>query len=161
MEILRRGSAAPGQTSRMWRSQEILEACRNLVLVVGLFARLVSSEKRPGVVSDRWSYRNRLIVLLRGYTEARGYKAWSEVGRRVKKGEKAFWIIAPCLKTEQKSESNSDKDEEKVLVGYRAVPAFGLDQTEPEDQWKEEEAYHPLYGTTGGTVRVFDGYRHP
>lgn len=142
-------------------AQEVLEACRNLVLVIALLARLVSSEQRPGVISDRWSYRNRLIVLLRGYSEARGYKAWAEVGRRVKKGEKAFWIMAPWLKLKEKAETTAVEDDRKILVGYRAVPAFGLEQTEPDEQWKEEEAYHPLYGTTGGTVKVFNGYRHP
>jgi hypothetical protein len=152
---------------------EIIEACRNPPSLIGHLARLVSRNQRPGVVSDTWSYRNQLIVLLRGYSEARGYKPWAEVGRRVQKGQKAFYIMAPVLvnkkddekkgakrKPKKKPGGNKAEEREKVLIGYRAVPVFGLEQTEPAEDWKEEERYHP-FGEGEGTVRVFNGYRQP
>jgi hypothetical protein len=136
-------------------AQEIIEACQNLPVLVGHMARLVTRKQRPGVVSDTWSYRNRLLVLLRGYSEARGYKPWLVVGRRVKKREKAFYIMAPWLKVKRTEDGAEPTEEDrKVLIGCRAVPVFGLEQTEPDEEWKEEPAYDPLFGETGGTVRV-------
>jgi hypothetical protein len=155
-------------------AQEIVEACRNPPSLIDHLARLVSRKQRPGVVSDTWSYRNQLIVLLRGYSEARGFKPWAEVGRRVQKGQKAFYIMAPWLVNKKADEKNGAKktkpkkkrggkkaeELEKVLIGYRAVPVFGLEQTEPAEDWKDEERYHP-FGEGEGTVRVFNGYRQP
>jgi hypothetical protein len=152
---------------------EIIEACRNPPSLIGHLARLVSRKQRPGVVSDAWSYRNQLIVLLRGYSEARGYKPWAEVGRKVQKGQKAFYIMAPVLVNKKDDEKKGAKrkpkkkpggkkaeERQKVLIGYRAVPVFGLEQTEPAEDWKEEESYHP-FGEGEGTVRVFNGYKQP
>ncbi len=143
-------------------ANEVIEACRKLPVVIGHMAWLVTSKQRPGVVSDTWSFRNRLIVLLRGYSEARGYKPWLGVGRRVRKGEAAFYIMAPWLRVKRDEATDDLTDEDrKVLIGYRAVPVFGLEQTEPEEDWKEEPAYNPLFGETGSTVRVFDRFRQP
>jgi len=153
---------------------EIVEACRNPPSLIDHLARLVSREQRPGVISDTWSYRNQLIVLVRGHSEARGFKPWSEVGRKVQKGEKAFYIMAPILvnknddgnngakKTKPNKKPGGKKAEvrDKVLVGYRAVPVFGLEQTEPAEDWKQEERYQP-FGASKETVRVFNGYKQP
>lgn len=52
-----------------------------------------------GIPSDKWSITNKLIMLLLGNTtDARGYKQWQEAGRHIKKGEKAFYILAPNTK---------------------------------------------------------------
>lgn len=48
--------------------------------------------------SDTWSFLNRLIMYMNGTSDARGYKQWQEVGRWIKKGAKAFYIIAPVFK---------------------------------------------------------------
>jgi hypothetical protein len=151
---------------------EIIEACRYPPTLIDHLARLVSRKKRSGVVSDTWSYRNQLIVLLRGHSEARGFKPWAEVGRTVRKGQKAFYIMAPVLKKKNEESEGGTKipkgkkakqkktDDGKVLVGYRAVPVFGLEQTEPAEEWKEEKKYHP-FGENEGTIRVFHGYKQP
>src|SRR5689334_19781216 len=66
-----------------------------------------SPDQLPGALSQvfvrrkddspcrRWSWRNQLIVAVRGYSDARGFRQWEQVGRRVKKGEKAFRILSP------------------------------------------------------------------
>lgn len=33
---------------------------------------------------SRWSWRNRLIVALRGHADARGFRQWRQVGRHVR-----------------------------------------------------------------------------
>ena len=51
------------------------------------------------IPSDNWSILNRLIMLMIGRTEdARTYLQWQSIGRQVKKGAKAFQIIAPMTK---------------------------------------------------------------
>lgn len=147
-------------------ADEIIELCRSPVTLVELLAGVTSRRKRPGVVSDTWSYRNQLLVAIRGYQEARGFRPWLEVGRRVKKGHSAFHIIAPRLVTRRDSESSrreqgETSESKAILIGYRAVPVFGLEQTQPDEAWTEQSVYHPLDGETGRTQLVVDGYRVP
>ncbi|MGB9860027.1 MAG: hypothetical protein ACPLQP_08860 [Moorellaceae bacterium] len=48
--------------------------------------------------SDNWSLGNRLLMLLAGTEDARGYRQWQQVGRHVKKGSKAFYIFGPYFR---------------------------------------------------------------
>lgn len=74
-----------------------------------------------------WSWRNQLIVALRGHSEARGFRQWESAGRRVRKGEQAFRILAPLGKKVVDVETG----EERVAVfGFRGTPVFGIDQTD-------------------------------
>jgi len=54
--------------------------------------------KGNGKPSDAWSFFNRLIMLMNNTEDARGFRQWQKVGRRVKKGAKAFYILAPIRK---------------------------------------------------------------
>ena len=45
---------------------------------------------------DSWSLGNRLLMYIAGTDDARGLKQWNQVGRKIKKGAKAFYILAPC-----------------------------------------------------------------
>lgn len=63
-----------------------------------------------------------------------GMYAWNQLGRRVKKGQKGIRILAPLIGTKRKKDSEVDKDITKqnqpVLVGFRAVYVFDVSQTE-------------------------------
>jgi hypothetical protein len=63
-----------------------------------------------------------------------GMYAWNQLGRRVKKGQKGIRILAPLLGTKRKKDSEAEKDITKqnqpVLVGFRAVYVFDVSQTE-------------------------------
>ena len=73
-----------------------------------------------GIPSDKWSITNKLIMLLLGNTtDARGYKQWQEAGRHIKKGEKAFYILAPNTK---KIKNEKDEDE-YIITGFRPMKA--------------------------------------
>lgn len=58
--------------------------------------------------------------------DGRGFRQWNEVGRYVKKGAKAFYIIVPLLIKNDKE----DKEEEKILKGYKAMPIFRYEDTD-------------------------------
>lgn len=77
----------------------------------------------------KWSWNNQLLLAISGYSEARGIKQWNDVGRKVKKGEKAFFILAP-LRVKVKTEVDEECDPKFRLIGFRAVPVFGYEQTE-------------------------------
>ena len=72
-----------------------------------------------------------------------GMYAWYQLGRRVKKGQKGIRILAPLLGTKRKKDLEAEKDltkqNEPVLVGFRAVYVFDVSQTEGAElpDWKE------------------------
>lgn len=99
---------------------------------------VIKGDARP---CDRWSLGNRLIMLAAGTEDARGFKQWQEVGRRVKKGAKAFYILAPLTKkktvrrTEVDPETGGEREvteERTVVTGFRGVPVFRVEDTEGE-----------------------------
>jgi antirestriction protein ArdC len=89
------------------------------------------------VPSNLWSLSNRIIMMLSGTSDARGFQQWHEVGRHVRKGEKAFHILAPRM-TRKGQEHDADiteddpKDAKYVLTGFIPVSVFAVEQTEGE-----------------------------
>ena len=83
----------------------------------------------PGKPSSKWSWNNRILMILSGTEDARGYKQWAEVGRHPKKGSHAIYILAPRM---VKKNPNDAKDEKRVLIGFRVVPVFRYEDTEGE-----------------------------
>jgi len=82
-----------------------------------------------------YSLMNRFIVALNGYTDAMGFNGWKDLGRNVKKGEKAFYILAP-LKSKITNEAGEDR---YITYGFKGVPVFGLEQTEGKELPKTAE----------------------
>jgi len=81
----------------------------------------------------KWSLSNRLLAVLAGTVDARGYKQWKEVGRHVKKGTKSFVILAPRFKkSEPEVEDGCDKEATLKLIGFVAVPVHRVEDTEGE-----------------------------
>lgn len=113
------------QLIRMFETGEMPEA----------IARTLIQRQAGDVPSARWSLSNRLIMMLHGTEDARGIRQWNEVGRRVKKGAKAFYILAPCTRKVTVTETDPETSEERqvervVLTGFRAVPVFRVEDTE-------------------------------
>ena len=84
--------------------------------------------------SASWSLLNLLTIIAAGTEDARGFQQWNKVGRRVKKGSKAIYILAPMV------HKSKDKDGKEVLgedgkpksfiSGFRSVPVFRFEDTE-------------------------------
>jgi hypothetical protein len=83
--------------------------------------------RKDGTHCRKWSWGNQVLVVLHGYTDARGFRQWEQVGRRVKKGEKAFYILGPIPKKLRDEEAG---EERTIIVGFKGLPVFGLEQTE-------------------------------
>ncbi|HEX3528084.1 MAG TPA: hypothetical protein VH988_13555 [Thermoanaerobaculia bacterium] len=121
---------------------EILEAFRSgavpKALAITFLTRHLDSP------STRWSRRNRLIAALRGHSDARGFRQWGEVGRHVRAGERAFYILGPCVirkknQTENAPDLTIDEEEDLEVSGFQAIAVFGYDQTEGEPLPEREE----------------------
>ncbi len=79
----------------------------------------------------RYSFGNAVLIAaqLPEATQVAGFRAWLRLGRNVRKGEKAIWILAP-MGTKKPAEDGSGED--RVIVGFKYVPVFDVSQTEGE-----------------------------
>jgi len=104
-------------------------------------ARTIIEEQEIDKPSNKWSLGNKLIMRLHGTNDARGYRQWEEVGRHVRKGAKAFYILGPVYKTIKVTEKETDEfgneveveKEKKVLVGFKEIPVFAYEDTEGKE----------------------------
>jgi len=88
---------------------------------------LINSPAKP---SSRWSMGNQLLMLLAGTDDARGFGQWTGVGRSVAKGARAFHILGPVTKKVRTQATAEDEDSRLVLVGFKAIPVFRLEDTQ-------------------------------
>jgi len=92
---------------------------------------------------DTYSWSNQLLVALAGWSDAMGYgskehnSGWLSVGRQVRKGEKATYILAPCVAKVDDPKAEGGK--RTIIRGFRAVTVFGLEQTDVIDEAKWEK----------------------
>lgn len=67
-------------------------------------------------------------------TRVAGMYAWNQLGRRVKKGEKAIRILAPIIGVRRKRDEEAEKDitqqNTRALLGFRTAAVFDVSQTE-------------------------------
>lgn len=82
----------------------------------------------PNVPSANWSLLNRMIMAMSGTFDARGIRQWNSVGRKVKRGAKALYILVPRFFKQQTKYG----DEEEILAGFMARPVFKVQDTEGE-----------------------------
>jgi antirestriction protein ArdC len=87
-----------------------------------------------------YSFQNILLIASQRPTASRvaGIRAWNELGRRVRRGEKGIMIFAPMIgykrnaneaEQSQQNDARTDRPEPR-LVGFRAVYVFDVGQTE-------------------------------
>ena len=82
--------------------------------------------KAPELPSSKYSFGNQLLLYSQKADDVRGFTAWKNVNRHVKKGAKAVWILAPRkIKVE-----DDDGETHELNTGFRAVPVYRLEDTE-------------------------------
>lgn len=107
-------------------------------------AKTVIARDKSERPSNSWSLGNQLLMILTGTFDARGFNQWKEVGRQVKKGAKAFYILAPIKQiVKVKDESAPDKEDAITIIkGFKGIPVFRYEDTEGD------EIHIPLYEPT-------------
>lgn len=120
--------------------------------------------------AHKWSLSNQLIAFIQsgGVLDCRGFRQWESAGRKVVKGGRAVWILAPrTIKVEDKKTG-----EYKTIVnGFQSIAVFPVHQTEGEPlptidytpaempplyEVAERLGVSVEYGTTPGAYGWFD-----
>lgn len=81
----------------------------------------------------RYSLRNTLLIAFQcpHASHVAGFRKWLELGRCVRKGEKAIRIFAP-VRYRRRNEEQTDGDEpQEQLVGFKLAAVFDVSQTDP------------------------------
>jgi len=80
-----------------------------------------------------YSFRNTLLIQLQcpEATRVAGFRAWQQLDRQVRKGEKAIWILAPV--TRKRGDDDVDDDgNARILVAFKPACVFDILQTDGE-----------------------------
>lgn len=113
-------------------AERIVDAFRNPERLPKALAP-VFIHRKDDIPCRAWSWHNQLLVVLSNTSDARGFRQWQQAGRQVKKGAKALYILGPCMKRVRKEGADGkDTIDMKVLVGFRAIPVFAIEDTEGE-----------------------------
>lgn len=80
-----------------------------------------------------YSSNNVILILMQRHdaTQVAGFNAWKRLGRFVKKGEKAVWIVAP-MRYKVANDEKPD-DEQQVIRGFKWVPVFDISSTDGKE----------------------------
>jgi hypothetical protein len=98
--------------------------------------------------SHAWSFGNQIMAFIQadGELDCRGFRQWEEVGRNVKKGASAVYILAPL--TFNVDDAKSESGKKMIVKGFRTIPVFPLTMTEgdalPSFDYSPDEL-PPLY----------------
>ena len=112
-------------------TREILDAFERGEIPAALGQLFI--RRRGDIPSLRWSWRNRLLAVLHGHLDARGFRQWQEVGRWVRRGEHAVHILGPVTRRAKEDDPERGVEVGDLVVrGFKAIPVFGYDQTEGE-----------------------------
>jgi hypothetical protein len=95
-------------------------------------------KRSDDIPSNKWSWNNQFIQAIFGTSDSRGFQQWKTVGRSVNKGAKAIHILGPCLVSTK--DKNEDGSSHKVLIGFKSIPVFRIEDTNITDQkvWDKE-----------------------
>jgi hypothetical protein len=81
----------------------------------------------------RYSLRNTLLIAFQcpHATHVAGFRKWLELGRCVRKGEKAIRIFAPVRYPRRDTKQSDENEPGEQLVGFKLAAVFDVSQTEP------------------------------
>lgn len=77
-----------------------------------------------------YSFGNQLLIATQCPTARRiaGFQTWKGLGRCVRKGEKAIYILAPMIRRANDDDTKDEKG--RRLMGFRAATVFDIAQTD-------------------------------
>jgi antirestriction protein ArdC len=79
----------------------------------------------------RYSFANALLICRQdpGASRVAGFATWKSLGRAVRKGERAIWILAPMTGRRTRT---AEGEERRPILGFRPVAVFDVAQTDGE-----------------------------
>ncbi len=103
-------------------------------------AGFADEPNRLHIVRERtFSWHNVCLIASQcpSATRVAGFQTWRTMGRFVRKGEKGIAIMAPIV---GRREAESDGDNARAIVGFRAAYVFDVEQTDGEPLAEPGEA---------------------
>ncbi len=94
-----------------------------------------------------YSFGNAMLIYSQNpeASYVKGYKAWNQLGRYVKKGSKGLAILAPCIRKvevfkepENKAEyhdAEGEKEVKKVIGGFKIAYVYDIADTDGSDEY--------------------------
>lgn len=109
---------------------------------------------------NRWSANNRLLAMVQmwqrgktmdelGQLHMMGFRQWEKHNRKVSKGAKAVWILAPITRTITDEDDDGNETTRKRVVGFKGVPVFDVSDTSGEPLATAPVASAPGEATPG------------
>lgn len=96
------------------------------------------------IPSDHWSLGNRILQIVQGTEDARGYNQWKEAGRQVNRGAHAIHILAPItIKVKEINKDTGEESERVFVKGYHPIPVFRYEDTSGRDL-PYDHTYQPV-----------------
>ena len=103
----------------------------------------------------RYSLGNVLLIASQrpGATRVAGYGTWQQLGRQVRRGEKAIRILAP-VRIRRKGSIESNADDEEEVIAFRRACVFDVSQTDG----KPLPEFAKVLGDPGRALARLKGY---
>ena len=93
-------------------------------------SKVVRIQLDPAAPAYAWSLSNKVLAFIQaGELDCRGFHQWQELGRTVRKGSRAVYIIRPLTIKKE----NEDNQEERICIGFSAIPIFAASDTEGKE----------------------------
>lgn len=94
----------------------------------------------------RYSFANTMLIYMQkpDASFVKGYRAWNQLARYVKKGSKGIAILAPCVRKVKDTESVADRTDckdtvdgqaKKVIAGFRIAYVYDIADTDGSDEF--------------------------
>lgn len=130
-------------TGQLERREEALAAVHDRLLAA--VDALTSSDAWRATLDvaarfHTYSPNNVLLIVVQrpDATRVAGYRAWTQLGRQVRRGERGIAILAPVLRRPDQPAStdtpaagqNNDTPQRRVVAGFRATHVFDIAQTD-------------------------------
>lgn len=122
---------------------ELLETFESGKMPKQMACSIIRRRQDDTTPQSKWSTGNQILAMLQGTMDARGFRQWMSVNRRVKKGTHAIYILAPMKTKIKKLNTETNEVEEiSVVTGFNPIPVFRMEDTEG-DPLPFEHAYEP------------------
>jgi hypothetical protein len=135
------------------KEERLAKRKERLALLDQAVESLKSSEAWEGWLEVRrnfhaYSWRNQLMIAIQrpDTIAVKGFHGWKALNRKVKKGSKAIWILAPRPFTVE------ENGEERKKISFAPVSVFAYEDTEQIEGYPEIPLTPPLHDVEGSTL---------
>jgi len=77
----------------------------------------------------QWPWHNQLLLEISDIKDARGVKEWQSIGREVRSGANALWLLTPCTMPILVQNCFGEEVECHTVFAYRSEPVYPVEDT--------------------------------